>query len=230
MHVAMLALPGVQLLDVVGPSDVFSEANRQLGYSHYQIEVVSCSRGPVVASSGLMLVANRSVHDPLEPVDTLLIAGNTLIQVQPTPNEVLSWVKATIEDAVRYGSVCSGAFILAETGLLYGRRATTHWSRAAEFAQRFPKVRLEPDRIFTADGPVWTSAGVTAGIDLALALVEQDVGLDTALKVARELVVFLKRPGDNPSSARTWLRKSPRKPRSKPFRTISLATSRTNSA
>jgi transcriptional regulator GlxA family with amidase domain len=195
MHVAILALPGVQLLDVVGPSDAFSEANGLLGHCYYQIEVVGQSRGPVKGSSGLMLVAGRSIHEPVEPVDILLVAGGPLIQEQPVPEDVVRWVKATAEVSARYGSVCAGAFVLAETGLLDGRRVTTHWSQAAEFARRFPKVKLEPDRIFTTDGPVWTSAGVTAGIDLALALVEQDVGLDTALAVARKLVVFLKRPG-----------------------------------
>jgi transcriptional regulator GlxA family with amidase domain len=195
MHVAILAPPGVQLLDVVGPSDVFSEANRQLGHDYYDVEVVSCVAGPVVGSSGLQLVVNRTIHDPVQRVDTLLVAGSPMLREHPVGAEVLAWVRATAEASARYGSVCSGAFVLAATGLLDGHRATTHWSQAAEFAQRFPDVRLEPDRIFTEDGPIWTSAGVTAGIDLALALVEQDVGLDTALKVARQLVVFLKRPG-----------------------------------
>ena len=195
MRVALLAPPGVQLLDIVGPSDVFSEANRQLGHAHYQIEVVGYAKGPVVASSGLSLAAGRSISDPIEPVDVLLIAGSPLIQQQLVPAAVLQWVRDTAALSTRYGSVCSGAFILAETGLLEGRRATTHWAQAAEFARRFPEITLESDRIFTQDGPVWTSAGVTAGIDLALALIEQDIGRDLALKVARQLVVFLKRPG-----------------------------------
>ncbi len=195
MHIAILALPGVQLLDVVGPSDVFAEANRQLGSPFYTIEVVSSSRGPIAGSSGLMLVADRSIHDPIKPVDTLLIAGSPMMRVEPVPGAVLDWVTRTAATSARFGSVCSGATVLAETGLLDGLRATTHWSQASEFAELYPKVRLEPDRIFVADGPAWTSAGVTAGIDLALALVEQDTGLETALKVARQLVVFLKRPG-----------------------------------
>jgi transcriptional regulator GlxA family with amidase domain len=195
MHIAILALPGVQLLDVIGPSDVFAEANRQLGSTHYTIEVVSSVRGPIAGSSGLMIVADRSIHDPVEPVDTLLIAGSPSMRLQPVADDILAWVSKTAQTTARYGSVCSGATVLAETGLLDGFRATTHWSQASEFARRYPKVQLEPDRIFVADGPVWTSAGVTAGIDLALALVEQDTGLEVALKVARQLVVFLKRPG-----------------------------------
>jgi transcriptional regulator GlxA family with amidase domain len=195
MRVAILAPPGVQLLDVVGPSDVFAEANTQLGEVHYQIEVVGFSRGPVPSSSGLTLVANRSIEDPVEQVDILLIAGSPSLRDQSIPAEVLDWVRATAERSARFGSVCSGAFVLAETGLLHGRQATTHWSQADDFARRFPDIVLMPDRIFTEDGPVWTSAGVTAGIDLALALVEQDLGLEVALKVARQLVVFLKRPG-----------------------------------
>ena len=195
MRLAILAPPGVQLLDVVGPSDVFSEANRQLGSAHYQIEVVGYARGPVLSSSGLALMASRSIGDPVVPVDILLIAGSPLIQEELIPAEVLKWVRDTARHSARYGSVCSGAFVLAETGLLQGRRATTHWSQAAEFARRFPEIKLESDRIFTEDGPVWTSAGVTAGIDLALALIEQDIGPDLALKVARQLVVFLKRSG-----------------------------------
>jgi len=195
MRVAILAPPGVQLLDVAGPSDVFAEANRQSGSTHYQTQVIGYTRGPVLASSGLSLMADRSIDDPVEPVDILLIAGSPQMTDQPIPAEVVKWVKDTAEQSTRYGSVCSGAFVLAETGLLRGRRATTHWSQAAEFGRRFPQIMLEPDRIFTEDGPVWTSAGVTAGIDLALALIEQDIGAELALMVARQLVVFLKRPG-----------------------------------
>jgi transcriptional regulator GlxA family with amidase domain len=193
--VAILAMPGVQLLDVVGPSDVFAEANRQLGYAYYEIEIVSTKAGPIRGSSGVQLVADRTIHQPFDGIDTLLIAGDPLIQEQPVACEILDWVRSASEQTERIGSVCSGAFVLAEAGLLDGLRATTHWSKEAEFARRFPAVRLEPNRIFTSDGKVWTSAGVTAGIDLALALVERDVGLDVALSVARELVVFLKRPG-----------------------------------
>ena len=126
IRVAILAPPGVQMLDVTGPSDVFSEANGQSGHAHYQIEVVGYGAGPVQGSSGLRLLADRSIADPIEPVDILLIAGSPLIQQSPIPDDVLTWVRQTAEHSARYGSVCSGAFVLAETGLLRGRRATTH--------------------------------------------------------------------------------------------------------
>ena len=193
--VAILAMPGAQLLDVIGPSDVFAEANRQLGRSYYEMEIISTKAGAVRGSSGLQIIADRGLQEPLDDIDTLLIAGDPQIQNRVIPEEILRWVKSASIQTPRIGSVCSGAFVLAEAGLLDGLRATTHWSQAAEFAHRFPAVRLEPNRIFTSEGKVWTSAGVTAGIDLALALVEKDVGADIALAVARELVVFLKRPG-----------------------------------
>ncbi|WDZ79968.1 GlxA family transcriptional regulator (plasmid) [Ensifer adhaerens] len=193
--IAILAMQGVQLLDVVGPSDVFAEANRQSGTDYYAVEVISTSGTPVRGSSGLALIPDRSIEQGISDVDTLLVAGDPLIQERPLSTALLEWVKEVSSRASRFGSVCSGAFVLGEAGLLNGRRATTHWSQAAEFSKRFPDVKLEPNRIFTKDGNVWTSAGVTAGIDLALAIVEKDLGLDIALKVARELVVFLKRPG-----------------------------------
>ncbi|MDK1493266.1 GlxA family transcriptional regulator [Sinorhizobium sp. 7-81] len=193
--IAIVAMQGVQLLDVIGPSDVFAEANRQSGQDYYSVEIVSTSDSPLRGSSGLVLVPDRSIDDEPSPVDTLLVAGDPLIQERPISDALLRWVKETSARASRFGSVCSGAFVLGEAGLLDGRKATTHWSQAAEFSKRFPEVKLEPNRIFTKDGNVWTSAGVTAGIDLALAIVEKDLGLEIALKVARELVVFLKRPG-----------------------------------
>ncbi|MDK1374309.1 MULTISPECIES: GlxA family transcriptional regulator [unclassified Sinorhizobium] len=193
--IAIVAMQGVQLLDVIGPSDVFAEANRQSGQDYYSVEIVSTAGSPLRGSSGLVLVPDRSIDDEPSLVDTLLVAGDPLIQERPISEALLRWVKETSARASRFGSVCSGAFVLGEAGLLNGRKATTHWSQAAEFSKRFPEVKLEPNRIFTKDGNVWTSAGVTAGIDLALAIVEKDLGLEIALKVARELVVFLKRPG-----------------------------------
>jgi transcriptional regulator GlxA family with amidase domain len=193
--IAILAMPGVQLLDVIGPSDVFAEVNRKLGYAYYAIEIVGTKQGPIRGSSGIQLMADRTIEQPTDDIDTLLIAGNPMIQDLPVASEILDWVRSVVDKTPRVGSVCSGAFVLAEAGLLDGLRATTHWSQADELARRFPAIRLEPDRIFTSDGKLWTSAGVTAGIDLALALVERDVGRQVALSVARELVVFLKRPG-----------------------------------
>lgn len=195
INVAILAMPGVQLLDVVGPSDVFAEANRQSGTNVYSVIVVGLNDSPIRGTSGLRLLPDSTIADTPDGFHTVLVAGDPLIQTRPIPERVLDWAKAAAVGPERLGSVCSGAFVLGEAGLLNGRRATTHWSQAAEFARRFPDVKLEPNRIFTRDGNIWTSAGVTAGIDLALAIVEKDLGPDIALKVARELVVFLKRPG-----------------------------------
>jgi transcriptional regulator GlxA family with amidase domain len=128
-------------------------------------------------------------------LDTLVIAGGWGVQAACADPKLVAWVKARATAARRVASVCSGAFLLATAGLLDGRRAATHWRECRHFAERFPKVRLEPDPIFVQDGNVWSSAGITAGIDLALALVEADLGRELALAVARQLVVFLKRPG-----------------------------------
>jgi transcriptional regulator GlxA family with amidase domain len=148
----------------------------------------------VTASAGLGLATA-----PLPPIgaalDTLMIAGGPGVEAAAADPVLVDWVRARVSRARRVASVCTGALLLAASGVLDGRRVATHWSFCAEFARRFPAVRVEPDPIFLRDGPVWTSAGVTAGIDLALALVEQDLGHTAALAVARYLVVFLKRPG-----------------------------------
>ena len=194
--IEVLAFPQVQILDLTGPLQVFSTANDIAGGNRppYAIRVVSQGAGPIASSSGLQLVAG-----PLPPhgsaLDTLIIAGGAGVDAAASDPELVEWVRARARHARRYASVCTGAVLLAATGLLDGRRAATHWSICAELARRFPDVKVEPDPIFVHDGPAWTSAGVTAGIDLALALVEEDLGRAMALAVARYLVVFLKRPG-----------------------------------
>lgn len=195
MRVAILAFPGCQLLDVVGPLEVFAEVNRQTGEDVYQVEVVSTVAGRVAGCSGIELVPTRTIHDPVIAVDTLLIAGGPDIQSRLVTMEERRWIVDSAATARRYGSVCSGAFIIAQTGLLSGRRVTTHWSKTDDLAQRHPDVILEPDAIFICDGPVCTSAGVTAGMDLALALVEADCGRAVALKAARKLLVTPTRAG-----------------------------------
>jgi transcriptional regulator GlxA family with amidase domain len=195
--IEVLAYPSVQLLDVSGPLQVFASANDFVaeagGTPPYALRVVA-KGGKVTASAGLGLAA-----DPLPPIgaalDTLMIAGGQGVEAAAADPILLDWVRERASHARRIASVCTGAFLLAACGLLDGRRAATHWSVCAELARRFPAVRVEADPIFVCDGPVWTSAGVTAGIDLALALVEQDIGRTVALAVARYLVVFLKRPG-----------------------------------
>jgi transcriptional regulator GlxA family with amidase domain len=196
--IEVLVYPAVQLLDVTGPVQVFASANDIVseagGMPPYALRVVAKGGASVIASAGIELASN-----PLPRIgaalDTLMIAGGPGIETASTDPALLKWVRERTKTARRVASVCTGAFMLAASGVLDGRRATTHWSCCAELARRFPAVRVESDPIFVRDGAVWTSAGVTAGIDLALALVEEDLGRDVALAVARYLVVFLKRPG-----------------------------------
>lgn len=196
MRVALLACPRVQLLDVVGPSDVFSEANRQLGRpGAYRVQVVGTAPGLVKGSSGLRLAVDATVQQARGCYDTVLVAGSPYVDAMAEDPAVTRWLQAQARSARRIGSVCSGAFVLAAAGLLDGRRATTHWGSAQRLAAEHPQVLVEPDSIHIRDGNIYTSAGVAAGIDLALALVEEDHGRELALKVAREMVVFLKRPG-----------------------------------
>jgi len=196
--VEVLAYPSVKLLDVTGPIQVFASANAFMAQAGeampYAIRIVAQSGDRVEASGGVEL----AVH-PLSAVDaaldTLVIAGGEGVAAAATDTALIDWVRERAKQSRRTASVCTGAFLLAASGMLDGRRAVTHWAVCAELARRFPAIRVEPDRIFIQDGPVWTSAGVTSGIDLALALVEEDLGRAAALAVARYLVVFLKRPG-----------------------------------
>lgn len=194
-RVALLTFAGCSTLDIVGALDVFAEVNRQGGRQMYEVEIVSGSEGLLVGSPGITLVAGCDIHDSIGIVDTLLVTGgDDLGGTELTPT-VLNWVRATAKVARRFGGISAGTFILAEAGLLTGRRVTTHWSRARDLAKLHPEVVLEPDALFICDGPVCTSAGATAGIDLALALIEEDCGRAVALTVARELLVYLKRSG-----------------------------------
>jgi len=196
--IEVLVFPAVQLLDVSGPLQVFASANEQVvatgGAPPYALRVVARAGFGVVSSSGVGLSAS-SLPSADAPVDTLLLPGGPGIDVAAADAALVDWVRARAAHARRVASVCTGAYLLAATGLLDGRRATTHWSVCDDLRRRYPAVGVESDPIFVRDGDVWTSAGVTAGIDLALALVEQDLGRTVALAVARYLVVFLKRPG-----------------------------------
>lgn len=194
----VLTYPAVQLLDVTGPVQVFASANDLIagagGTRPYLLRVVALGGQGVTASAGVALAAGPLTQLG-ETLDTLLIAGGEGAEAAAENPLLVDWVRERATQARRVASVCTGAFLLAAAGVLDGRRAATHWMYCAKLAQRFPAVRVEPDPIFVCDGPVWTSAGVTAGIDLALALVEEDLGRSVALAVARYLVVFLKRPG-----------------------------------
>ena len=196
MKIIMLVFPDVQLLDVAGPLDVFAEAGHQIGNrAAYSFELVALEMGPLRASNGVRLLPDATLDNASADVDTLLVAGNPFMADYERNPVVADWVREMSKSARRTGSVCSGAFVLAHAGLLDGKRATTHWNSAERLAAQFPDITVEPDSIYVKDGSIYTSAGVTAGMDLALAMVEEDFGRGIALKVARELVMFLKRPG-----------------------------------
>ena len=193
--------PGFQALDVTGPHEVLAGANQALDHvardtPRYRIELVSATPGPVASDSGLAIEAPDPLPDPGRELDTLLVpGGNAARRAALDDSDLVAWIGATAPQARRVATVCSGTFLAAAAGLCDGRRVTTHWSRAGQLAQACPAATVEPDAIYVRDGDLWTSAGVTAGIDLALALVEDDAGADIAQLVARHLVVYLRRPG-----------------------------------
>ena len=194
-RVVILAFPGVQPLDVVGPAEVFS-GTALLALGAYTVEVVAGEREPILAcGGGYKLVPAATTAAGRGPIDTLIVAGGFGVDDALKDASLVGWVRAAASRSRRIASVCSGALLLAAAGLLDGRRATTHWASCDELQRRHPKVIVDPKPIFVRDGNVWTSAGVTAGIDLALALVEDDLGPEVAREVARWLVVFLQRPG-----------------------------------
>jgi transcriptional regulator GlxA family with amidase domain len=200
-RLAMLVFPNLQVLDAVGPLEVFARANQVWGERHagqpapYELHLVGRSAGPIETSTGFALVAPYAITEVRGPLDTLLVAGGNGVFAAGRDRALMRWLGRQAPRARRVASVCTGAFLLAELGILDGLRVTTHWSACALLQQRYPKLRVDPDPIYVREGRIWTSAGVTAGMDLALALVEDDLGRDVALAVARRLVLFLKRPG-----------------------------------
>lgn len=184
----------VQSLDVTGPLEVFNgAANAHPGPPAYRITTASIDGNPVRTSSGLRITPDTGLHDTGLP-HTLLIPGGA--GTRTPPPGLVDWIHTTAPHTTRVVSVCTGAFLLAAAGLLTGRTVTTHWQRAAQLAATYPDITVDPEPIYLRDGHITTSAGVTSGIDTALALVEEDLGRDTALTVARDLVVFLRRPGN----------------------------------
>jgi transcriptional regulator GlxA family with amidase domain len=201
LRVALFAYPGIQGLDLSGPLEMFARASRLLrdekrAQRGYAVTVVATERGPIAASSGFRFLPDTTFRELRGNVDTLVVVGGTGVNAVVADQSVVRWLRRIGGRVRRLCSVCTGAFLLAEAGLLDGRTATTHWSRAAELAQRFPRIRVEEDRIWVRDGSVYTSAGVTAGMDLALALIEEDLGAEVAVAVARAMVMYLRRPGD----------------------------------
>jgi transcriptional regulator GlxA family with amidase domain len=190
--IGFLIFPRFQLLDAAGPIATFDIGSRY-GGGAYRLHVLAAQAGRIESTAGASLDAIALKDAP--PLDTLVIAGGDGTRVAEIVAPLLDYIRETAASARRMASVCTGAFILAEAGLLDGLRATTHWSRTQTFAQRYPRVRLEPDRIFIKEGSVWTSAGITAGIDLSLALIAEDLGEDVARRTAQQLVVYHRRPG-----------------------------------
>lgn len=200
-RIAVIIYPNVECLDVTGPMEVFAAAQRHLSRrgrdDAYAPLVLSRQTAPVRGTSGITMLPDRSLDQAGdEEIHTLLVPGGPGVLAAAADAGLLDWLRQAAARAARVVSICTGAFLVAHAGLLDGRRATTHWASAALLAERFPAVDVRADQIYVRDGSVSSSGGVTAGIDLALALVEEDLGREVALEVARELVVFLRRPAD----------------------------------
>lgn len=188
--IGIIIHPGFQLLDAAGPAAAFELAEHYAPGS-YRLDMLAPGGGEIESSSGMRLAA-RPLSDA-EPLDTAVISGGEIIRSMTAAQEIVAWLR--LAKVRRTASVCTGAYLLAEAGLLDGRSATTHWWSTDDFARRYPKVKLDAERIFTQDGSVWTSAGISAGIDLALALIEDDLGPAIARRTAQQLVVHQRRPG-----------------------------------
>jgi len=212
--VAILVYPGVQSLDVTGPLEVFAAAGRIIEAEGrpdpgYEISLVAARPEPLRTSSGLTIIPDCVLPGPRARIDTLLVAGGVGRAALADEAAILDWLARTSARARRTASVCTGSFLLAAAGLLDGRRATTHWAHAAALQRLHPDVLVDPDPIYLRDGTIWTSAGVTAGMDLALALVEEDLDRELALTIARHLVLFLRRPGNQSQFSATLLAQQP---------------------
>lgn len=195
-NVALIGYEGAQSLDIVGPLEVFAMANRFSESPPYKVMLASPEGGTIRCNSGLGLADSAALDDLPVALDTILVAGGSRDALRRVSDaRLLGWLNARAATTRRLGSVCSGALVLAASGVLDGRRATTHWGYCDEMRSLRPAVQLEPDAIFVADPPYFTSAGVTAGIDLCLSLVEADCGSQLALAIARNLVLFMRRPG-----------------------------------
>jgi transcriptional regulator GlxA family with amidase domain len=195
-RIGIIAYPDVQGLDIVGPADAFASArlpNREGAL--YEVLLIGLSTRPVASGSGVVFQPQCSIRNS-PPLDTLIVPGGCGLRTQPkVQSQVARWVAGQVKWTRRIAAVCTGVYGIAPTGLLDGRKATTHWRFEQDFAARFPKVKVQPNHLFVRDGAFYSSAGITAGIDLSLALIEEDFDARVALEVARELVVYLKRSG-----------------------------------
>jgi len=196
--IGIIAYPDVQGLDIVGPADAFASARLpEAGEKAqlYEVLLIGLSSRPVVSESGIAFQPRYSIHNSPQ-LDTLIIPGGRSLRIQPKIQaSVAGWVQRQAKKTRRIAAVCTGAYAIAPTGLLDGRRVTTHWRFADDFAARFPKLKVEANSLYVKDGLFYSSAGITAGIDLSLALIEEDFGPHIALEVACDLVVYLKRSG-----------------------------------
>lgn len=183
------------LVEIAAIADTFHEANIQTGQEHYRVMMVSERREAVRSAAGPTIVADVTFEELSEPIDTLIVIPATRGTPMPSTRATAEWLRTMAPKTRRYGSTCTGAFVLGAAGLLSGRRVTTHWQFAAELAALYPEAIVEPDSIFVRDGSMFSCAGVTAAFDLMLALVQEDLGREAALAVARFFVMFLKRPG-----------------------------------
>jgi transcriptional regulator GlxA family with amidase domain len=215
-QVVIVAYPGLQSLDVTGPLEVFQAARQLIATSSredpgYELRVLARRRAPLSSSSGLTLTPHGVLADAPRSIDTLIVPGGPGHARASEDRALLDWIALASASARRTVSVCTGAFVLAAAGLLDGRRATTHWAFAERLARICPSAQVDPEPIFVRDGDVWTSAGVTAGMDLALALVEEDLDRDAALTIARHLVMFLRRPANQSQFSAALAAQQPRR-------------------
>ena len=191
-RIRILAYEGCQLLDVTGPAAVFGAANESLARPVYDLKILSPDGGPVTTNSGVALVSQKIGGQP----DTLLVAGGSKgLKGAMERSDLRRWLRKAAPGTKRLGSVCTGAFVLAAAGLLDGKRVATHWASCDRLARGFPALSVDPESLYVVDGKVWTSAGVTTGIDMALALVEADLGAAIANLIARHFVLYARRPG-----------------------------------
>jgi len=194
-QIVMFAFANAQILDIVGPLQILSGVNDERATPAYRLLILAERQGEILTTSGMKLVADGAWGDLPKSIDTMIVAGGDGTREAVRNKALLAAVRTAAKKARRIVSVCSGSFVLAAAGLLKGKRATTHWQSTDDLARLFPDITVEADAIYVRDGQVWTSAGVTAGMDLALALIREDFGDDMALAIARRHVVFLMRPG-----------------------------------
>lgn len=218
-NVVIVATPEVSALEVAGAAEVFALAGRKLqeaGRPHgrgYRVRLLSCTPDTRPLGSAVGLVTEGPCTGFQEPIDTLLVAGGLEPWSTRGRDDLQDWLRTRARQSRRYGSLCTGAFVLAEAGLLDGHRVTTHWYFCERLAREFPRVTVDPEPIFVRSDPLWTAAGVTAGIDMALAMVEDDLGLDIALRIARALVVYVRRPGWQSQFSTALASQAPRRTR-----------------